>query len=926
VGSLSRRLAVAGAASLVAFLISAPAGAQDTAQAPPTAPAAEGGRIAGRVVDRESGRPLQGVQVLIRTIQNPLVTNLDGRYRSPALAPGRYSVSARFLGYRPVTVDSVDVTAGRTVTADLALAAAPIMLEGIEVRAEVIARPSIEAGLLALQQMAPVVSDGISAEAIRRTPDSDAADAVKRITGIAIQNDQFVVVRGLEERYSNALLNGSELASPEPERRVVPFDVFPAGLLESIVASKSATPDKPGDFAGGSVQIETKEFPDEFTGQISVNTEYDELASFEMLPVPRDRGGLDFLGFDDGRRAPPSTDDFNSTELRLENYRNVWTPTPRRVYPNLGFSANVGGRTGGAESPLGYVIAANYSSKTKRNRDRFFSIITDRESAPIKAFLFQEATRAVDWGGILNLSYRPSASSKLSFKNLYTRNAEEDVISNEGYDIENSQVSKNYQVRYIERGFLQSQVSGEHSLGFLLGSRLEWRGTLGLAVRNEPDNRQVEYPDAKLSARDLHLFWSRFLDDRVLTGALDWSVPFGLWRSGDATLRIGGLYKQKRRAFTAGLSGFRLSTEAPAWVAELEPEQAFTPEILGDYILFESSAGFGQSYDADDDVAAGYGMLDAPLLSWLRLVGGARLEDWNFDLYPEGRDIAADSVVARRRNRDLLWSGNLTVSLSDRINLRLSGFRSVSRPDAREIATDTYLPVTGECELTGSSTTQRATILNGDARWEWYPRPGELISISGFYKRFQSPIIEFVQGLGGGDCRIVTGNAQSARNFGGEFEVRKGLDFLPGPLANLVISGNFTVIQSSVVIDSAVGTFPEGLDLAGQSPYLINGSVAYLDDEAGFEVSAAYNYFADRITRYGRLTGSTQGPDLVERGRGTLDAKLQKRFGRLGLSLSAKNLTNEPIESIQDNGSLGVVTVGSEREGRRASLSLSLSF
>src|SRR5918996_206735 len=245
------------------------------------APPGTEGRIAGRVVDRETGRPLSGVRITIAGRPLAAATDLDGRYRSDPLAPGTYAVQAAIIGYQPVRIDTVVVRAGEVARADFVLAAAALQIAGVEVQAEAVPRASSAAGLLAIQQAAPTVSDGISAEAMARTPDADAADAIARVTGISVVDNKFVVVRGLPERYSNTLLNGTELVSPEPLRRVVPLDIFPANLLETIVTTKAAAPDRPGDFAGGSVEIRTKDIPDEFVAQASLSQGYNSLATFE---------------------------------------------------------------------------------------------------------------------------------------------------------------------------------------------------------------------------------------------------------------------------------------------------------------------------------------------------------------------------------------------------------------------------------------------------------------------------------------------------------------------------------------------------------------------------------------------------------------------------------------------------------------------
>jgi hypothetical protein len=912
------------------------AAAQQTPSPEPRAPTpgavTQGGRIAGRVLDRGTGRPVSSARVTVAGRPGTYTSDLDGRYRTDLVPPGVYTVRAAFIGYQPAQIDSVRVILDQVAMADFALNAVAFEVSGVTVEADAVAKPSSEAGLLAIQQAAPTVSDGISAETMSRTPDSDAADAVTRVTGIAVFDNKFVIVRGLPERYSNTLLNGAELASPEPLRRVVPLDIFPASLLETIVTTKTATPDRPGDFSGGSVEIRTKEFPENFVLQGSLSQGYNSLATLERIAlVPRT--GSDFLGFDNGRRAlprnMPAVNDIGPTAERFaERIRNIWTPDARRVLPDLGMGLNLGGQLG-ATSPLGYVMSWTYTRKTEFVPERVFQLYSDPNAAPSRSLVYREARAIVDWGAIANLSLRAGATSKLGWKNLYTRTAEEGVISDAGFDTENARVVRDYQIVYTEQDFFQTQLSGEHQLA-LPRSRFEWRATAAWARRDEPDNRQAQYILDESSGEFTQAsqvpskMWARFLDDRIEAMQADWAFPVSLRDPHDAEVKLGGLYRFKQRAFTADFFRISVNNLHPDArdIARLPPELAFAPENLGGPLTFRHEDAFAQSYDADDRILAAYGMVDVPVLRWLRLVGGLRAEQWRIAVFPGGRaDPDADSIP-RHNVTDLLWSGNMTVRLSERMNLRFAAFRSVARPDARELSPDSYVPVAGGCENQGNGDLARTSILNGDVRWELYPRPGEIVSVSAFYKQFTDPIIEVVDTPGGGNCRVTYKNGTSATNYGAEIELRRTLDFLPAPLRFLTIGTNFTWVESRVVIPTTVGVFDPETALQGQSPYLLNVSLAYGDPAGRFTGTVLVNYFGDRIARYGQLSGEFKPPDLIERGRVSVDGKVQQRVGpHLSWSLSAKNLTDQAVHYVHRTPT-GAVTAGSYHTG----VSVSVGF
>jgi hypothetical protein len=474
----------------------------------------------------------------------------------------------------------------------------------------------------------------------------------------------------------------------------------------------------------------------------------------------------------------------------------------------------------------------------------------------------------------------------------------------------------------------QTQLSGEHLLGWLLDSRLEWRGTWSRAIRDEPDNRQAQYVmtpglgtgEFSLAVTVPNTDWVRFLNDVSISGQVDWATPFSLRDPQDGQLKFGGLARRKNRDFEAQQYTIYPLITAPnaAEIFKLPPEQAFAPENLGTTFRFERTGLLAQSYAADDDVTAGYGMLDLPLLRGVRLVGGARFEDWRMSVFPGGRD-STDAEVRRRVNKDWLWSANLVWRLGDRTNVRLAGYRTVARPDAREISPDSYVAVTGDCDFRGNADLQRTSILNGDFRFEVYPGSGEIVAVSGFYKRFHQPIIEFITTATGGQCAVLFGNGEHATNYGAELEVRKRL-------GRFFAGGNLTLIRSRVAIDTALGSYDPNLPLQGQSPLLVNGSVGYFDPAARLEVTVLANYFADRIARYGTAFNRVQGPNTTERGRWTLDAKATLALGSgLGVSMSGRNLTNQPIMLVNE-GPETTAVVGQYRSGVGLTLGLSYDF
>ena len=886
------------------------------------------GRITGRVVDAAGGQPLANVEVTIVGTTLGGRSDLDGRYSILRVPAGAKSVVARTLGRQPKRFDGVVVTAGTAAVVNFVLNQASVELQSVVVRAAAGDRSATGASLLAAQQRAASASDGISAEQIKKTPDSNAGEAAARVSGVSIVDGKFLVARGLSERYSTTLVNGAEVASPEPTRKLVPLDIFPSSLLESIVVTKSATPDKPGDFSGGAVEIKTKEFPENTVRQFSFSQGYNSQTTFRALPFPA-RSGLDLLGFDNGRREPayqPADSLFASpaiVERFGEGIRNTWNPTPRSVLPKFGFGATFGGQRPSEKAALGYVVSLTYSAAQDQQTDRFFGFFASPDNPLERGFVYQDSRNTVDWGAVGNFSLRLGRNTKLGWKNLYTRNAEELYSFTDGFNVDLTGDLRLYQFQYVERNLFQSQFSGEHLLPMLHSSRLEWKATVGQSGRNEPDNRQVRYGRGEATSAPFQLLnnndaWLRTLNDQQRSAQLDWSVPLRLlWT--DFTFKTGALARLKQRKFVGKLYSFSPSQTIPLPndLRSLPPEKVFQPENIGSFIDVQFPGTISQPYDADEDLYAAYGMLDLRVGSKLRIVTGARMEDWRVDLFDGGRARFpkgdTTKVPTLRRNRDILLSANATYALSDRANLRLAAFQSVNRPDTRELSRDEYTEVAGSCATAGNPKLQRGTIANADARVEWYPRPGEILSLSGFYKRFADPIIRVVDSKN--NCTYSVANAESAENIGGELELRKDLSFLPGALERLSASLNVTLVRTSVVISPVFGNYLPGLDLEGQSPYVFNAGLSYRSKTDALTASVLFNVFGDRIVRYGFASSgganAKQGPNLIERGRSSVDAKLQRAFGeKLSVSLSAKNLTNQRVQFYQ------TVTKGEVSTGR----------
>jgi outer membrane receptor protein involved in Fe transport len=626
---------------------------------------------------------------------------------------------------------------------------------------------------------------------------------------------------------------------------------------------------------------------------------------------------------------PPPPGVTPAGERFAEQLRNEWTPPPVPITPDFGLGVNLGGLLGSDETPIGYALALTYSNKMDYTPNRLNQLVfSEVTGIADRGYVAREATSSVDLGAIANFAVRAGVTSKFGWKNLYTRNAEELLATNTGFEVYNGNVERHiYQTRYVTRELVQTQLTGDHYIPALRDARIEWKGTFSTSSRDEPENRSLLYfkdPQTGMFRQGRGSpgpYWFRFLDDRLYAGQVDAGVPLPVPGLVDALLKVGGLYRARDRGFDA--SFYRMYPTGDIPEAYLPPELALAPENIGSSFIFERFDADALPYDSDDDIRAAFAMLDLPLPGGLRLVGGNRMEDWRVALFQGSREAPLQDPT-RRRSRDYLWSGNLTWSVTDRQNVRLAGYRTVARPDPRELSPDGYTAVTGDCGNRGNPDVERTRIDNYDVRWEFYPDAGEMISISGFYKDFDRPIIEKLITPVSGRCDIIFDNVGRARNYGAEIEVRKSLGFLPDPLSRLSVGANVTLVHSIAEYVPFEGGGVLELPLQGQSDYLANVNLLYAD-EGGVQASILVNAFGDRIVRYGEAVNSggvaQQIPHVVEQGRITVDAKLQRRIGRFSVSLSGRNLTDAETIFFQDSDA-GRTRTGYHRPGISASLGL----
>ena len=880
-------------------------------------PVTTAGRITGRVIEAETGRPILRAEVTLGDATHRSLTDLDGRFFLQNVPPGTCTVDVRQIGFTAKRVTNVVVQAGETTVLDVSLSSATaITVAAITVTAE--AERGTVSRALEEQRTATNVVSAISAEQIAKSPDGDAAEAVRRVSGVTVTDGKYVFVRGLGERYTTTSLNGARVPSPEPEKRLVPLDLFPASLLEGISTSKTFTPDQPGDFAGAEVNLRTRTFPVHHLLQFSLSGGVNNRATGRNVPTPPTTG-REWSATAAADRALPTrlTDVTDFSRLTQNDINSVirtlpsrWTFNQARGGPLFSGGVSVGGQDPVLGLPLGYVGSLSYARTEVLRYDELRARAVPGDSTgtpvPYNPFLGSTGQSSVLWGGLLNLSALVGTGTKIEFNNTYNRSADNIAHTDWGTLEEFQQVDsvQRSQVQYIERSVRSNQLRATHHLD--RHNAVHWSLTSAGVTRDEPDRADLAYGyEFAATGERLPFAWLGFipeaakltsatLSENSLNGDLGYALSLG---SGArmTTLRIGGAYRHTSRASRSASYNLRaLGLDAASRAAG--PEALFygpftNPDSARITIEPNNSGG---SYDAKDEIAAGYLMAEIPLGGRLTVIGGARVERWHLDLDVQPTSLGILNIA--RRNSDVLPSLAVNVRLARDHTLRLSATQSLSRPEYRELAPISYRDMLGEREVFGDSSLVRALVQNYDARWEWYPTTSEVVSIGVFAKHFDNPI-EQIDVATSGVSQLSYINAASAFNYGVELELRKGLGFIG--LWPVSFFTNVTLMKSAINTSNSnlSALTNDQRPMVGQAPYVVNTGLTYESLSGTASATLLYNVVGARITS-AAVTPITV--DTYERPRHVLDFSFRLGLsGGMSLRFDARNLLDSAYEERQ---------------------------
>ncbi|MEM7587871.1 MAG: TonB-dependent receptor [Acidobacteriota bacterium] len=894
-------------------------------------PAVQAATVTGVVVNGLTGQPVRGAEMKFEGTEVTATSDLDGLVLVQ-LPPGTYAVTITKDEFQGLKLTDIAVT---DAGGDFAAVLNPVAGSGagedvsfgetITVSTE--AGGSSEAALLAERKGAIQISDSIGSEEMSKNTGSDAAGVLKRVTGISLQDNKYVFVRGLGDRYSSTSLNGSKIPSTEFEKKVIPLDLFPAELIEKITVSKSYTVDKPGDFAAGLVELSTVEFPSQQTGSIGFSLGWNgETTGDDWLEYP---GGVDFFGgggqplpggipADDLTRFSPfSNTGFPADELEEfgELLVGSWRPLiSGSAQPNGSIKGTYGNTFN--DGRLGFVVTGTYeNSRSTRDEDRnFFRLGRGGIVEPDSTYRFDYTDEKVRQALTGNLAYRFGDNHHIQFRSLLTTLTEAEGRFQEGFFSDVSEDINDFRVSFLEQEITNFQLTGDHYWNDLGdGGLLEWRASVSEATTEE-NRRQALYvildgePLYREDSQSGFMYWNDLTDD-VNDIKVDWTSfftgdkLFGSVKAGVAhTANERDFFGRRLRFFTRGTSGIDFT--AP-------PEELFIDDnIRPNGFEIQEATRATDSYNGNWDIPAAYIQADIGWGKW-RVIGGVRVEDSDQEVITFDRnDPDNPPLITELADTDVLPSLSLVYKLTEDSNLRFSASQTVNRPEYRELAPFEFTHIVGGFTAVGNPELVRAKITSFDARWEWFPSANEVLAASIFYKDFEDPIEKLI--LGGSLSFETFTNVEGAENLGFELEARKNLGtLLGGAFENVNLIFNYAFVESEITIDPTVSAVTnDQRALIGQPDNVANLIIDWANTSRSSGVRLLYNFVDDKVA----FAGGFGLPDIIEESRNTIDVVWSQSLDRwakgLRFKLSGSNLLDEERLWTQGGGTFRLYDPG----------------
>ena len=900
--------------------------------------------IKGRVTDKSTKEPLIGATVMIEGTTHGVTTDWDGYFEIES-EENTCILKIQYVSYATVTIKVTAETAGE----ELAIELEPEQLELQEVMVTAQARRNTEASLINAARQSLVVQSGVSAQQIKKTQDSNASEVIKRVPGISLIDERFVMVRGLSQRYNNVWLNNSAVPSSEADSRAYSFDMIPSSQLDNMIIIKSPSPEYPADFSGGFVMINTKDIPMKNFFKVSLGGSINDNTHFQDFQYSLG-SSTDFLGFDNGFRSLDGGISGvlkniagDGVNLQGNGFNNDWRIRNKKPVADVSFNAELNrrwiseeGRTFALLGSLNYGNSYRTILNMENSLFGAYDVANDRP-VYLRNSRDNQYNHYAKVGAMLNLTYLSAdGNHRYEFKNIFNQIGRDRYTSRVGINAQsNNEQSAEYY--YMSRTTYNGQFTGRHQ--FTDNRKFDW--SVGYAYANNcmPDRRRYVINDAlekgKLgltSINDIEREFTR-LNEHTASVNVNYRDTYTIGQI-EPELRVGAYSDYRTRSYRARdfiytYNAANNTLPSGFMYMDIPTELLVDGNYGADKLYMLENVRWTNNYDGNNWLMAGYIGINIPINKF-NVYAGVRYEYNKMELISNTRNYEKSPRSLFYETNDFFPSMNATYRFTDKHQARMSYGRSINRPEFREVSPSVYYDFDLASNVQGNTGLESAYIDNVDLSYEFYPASGELVSVSLFYKHFKNPI-EWTYTVNGGTSLTYSyENAESANTYGVELEIKKNLDFMG--LDDFSINFNGALIKSMVVFpeDSKEKDRP----MQGQSPYLINAGIFYQPRNLGLNVALLYNRIGKRIIGVGRSLGSGDNvvniPDSYEMPRNTLDLSASKKFGdHFEVKLSLRNILSEDISYKQfeetEHGEVEEVTRQFD-PGRNYSISVSYSF
>lgn len=869
--------------------------------------------IKGKVTDSTTGEPLIGATIQIDGTPKATATDIDGLFAFSGLDENaNYTLTIKYISYKTKKIDGVRAEA-QPQAIEIKLTPDEQTLNEVTVTG--VARKNTEIAVIQMTKSSPVIVSNVSAQEITKTQDTNAGEVIRRVPGVSLIDDKFVMVRGLSQRYNNVWINGGAVPSSEADSRAFSFDLIPSSQIDNMQIIKTPSPEYPADYTGGFITITTKDIPAENTAELSVGGNWNDITSFSDFKYAKG-SGTDFLGFDSGMRglngginSTLNSIAGNGVDLLNNHLNNDWRVRNMNPVGDLKLSGSLGRRWKLGDRQLGMIAAFNYSNEYRKYEDMQNNLYgvydADKDQSNyLRYSVDDQYNHNVRLGAMLNFTLLSAdGNSKYQLKNIFNQIGNDRYTWREGLSAQ-SDNENSAEYYYRSRTTYNGQITGKHTFAL---DELDWSASYSYANRNVPDRRRYLINDALepgvmqlTSPNDISREWTK-LDEHIVSAAVNDKHDFK-FGSFTPSLKFGAYGEYRTRKYTTRdfiYNWNAASNTLPDGFRQFDLSEMLSDESYfgADRLYLLEEQHMRNNYKGNNYLGAGYFAANIPLGNF-NIYAGLRYEYDHMELITNTRDNAESPFSHNYEYNDLFPSVNTTYKINDKHQLRLSYGKTVNRPEFREVSPSVFYDFDLASNVQGNTDLKPCYIQNVDFRYEFYPSKGELISIAAFYKYFDSPI-EWTYTVTGGTSLVYSYmNAQRANNYGIELDIRKDLSFIGLP--GFSWSFNGALIKSRVKFEA--GSKEEDRPMQGQSPYLVNTGLFYKNDKLQLDVALLYNRIGKRIIGVGRSEGTTSGnealrvPDSYEMPRDVIDLSASKKFGNhWELKLSIRDLLAQKV-------------------------------